>query len=128
MPDKFTVLCDSVHYQTVTERAVSGARTKGDALLVGGILCIPFDNYLAGADNVLVCGADMVEVYATANSSQLAASNFTLNAKVYWDDTAKKITMTSSGNTVCGRALEAKDLSGGVTLGNTLRIWLFPNP
>lgn len=126
--DKFQLICDSNHFRTVKQVAAGAARTKGTPELVGGILTFPFDSYASGADHLLIYQADVVEVTASAASAELAAVNFnTLLGKLYWDDTAKKITTVSSGNTLCGRVLETKDLSGGVAAGATLRLELNPN-
>ena len=43
-------------------------------------------------------------------------SSFSQGAKVYWDDTAKQVTSTASGNTLIGHALAAGAASATVRL------------
>ena len=127
MAQKHTIVSPIGTYSTVKQIAAGSARTKGNPELLGGILVIAFDSYDAGADHLLIYKAAQVEVRAGAANAEIAAVNFTLLQKVYWDDAAKKVTNVSVGNTLIGRALEAKDLTGGVAAGDTLLFELDPS-
>lgn len=124
---KHAVVSPTGTFCTVKQLAAGSARTKGNPELVGGVLVHPFDAYAAGADQVLVYKAQQVLVTASGANADLASVNFTLLQKVYWDDTAKKVTNVLTGNTLIGRALEAKDYSSGVASGATLLIELDPS-
>jgi predicted RecA/RadA family phage recombinase len=58
------------------------------------------------------------------NIKKKAATAITAGAKVYWDDTAKEITPTASGNKLVGAALEAAatdDATANVLLDGAVR-------
>ncbi len=114
-------------YCTVKKMAEAGAKVKGTPQLLSGKVVFPFDSYADGADHLYVYKVERAEVTAAADDSNIAAENFGVFDKVYWDNGAGKFTKTAGGNTLCGRVLEAKDLSGGVLEGNTLFIEFSPD-
>ncbi|MBK68019.1 MAG: hypothetical protein CMP22_07820 [Rickettsiales bacterium] len=78
--------------------APSGGVVSGTPVLIGTILCVP----VTSADEGDVFAADVVGVYEIAK----ATGALTEGAKVYWDNSAKKVTATASGNTLVGVAVE----------------------
>lgn len=128
MAAKHAVVSPIGTYSTVKQMAAGSGRTKGNPELVGGILVIAFDTYAAGVDHLLIYKAAQVEVTASGANAEIASVNFnTLLGKVYWDDSAKKVTNVSTSNTLIGRALVTADYSGGVAAGATLLIELDPS-
>lgn len=72
--------------------------TSGAGALVGSLFGIATTTALSGAKVVLkTCG-----VFTLAKNS---AEAWTVGAKIYWDNTNKVCTTTSSGNTLIGVAL-----------------------
>lgn len=124
MADKMELIGSTESYLTIKQLAHGAARVKGTPELVAGLLVLPFDDYAIGDDQLLIYQAERVEVTASADSSELAAVNFALGDKVFWDASASKITNVAAGNRCVGRALEAQDYSGGVVAGDTLIITL----
>jgi hypothetical protein len=114
-------------YSTAKVLAEAGARVKGTPQLLNGKVVFPFDDYADGADKLYVFKAERAEVTAQAANSQIASENFSRFDKIYWDNGAGKFTKTAGANTLCGRALESKDLSGGVGVGATLLIEFSPD-
>lgn len=96
-------------------------------LLVSSKLVVPLATAATGVSTRFLYKAEKLLVTAPADSAGIAAVNFVLLAKVYWDDTAKKFTNVSTSNTLVGRTLEAKDYSGGVVSGNQLVIEFNPD-
>lgn len=127
MSVSMAVVSPTGSYQTITDAAASGARTKGDPELFASLLVIPFDSYEDADDHVLIYKADQVRSTASAASTDIAAVNFTEGQIIYWDNAVGKITNVATGNTPCGRSLEKRDYSGGVSKGDTLDFELDPN-
>ena len=74
---------------------------SGAGALVGSIFGIAHDAALSGGAVVL----GLVGVYSiTALNTDVA----TVGAKAYWDNTNKRITITSAGNTYVGVFIKAK--------------------
>ena len=120
---KFSLVSGVGHYKTLAI-AGSQAKNKGEPELIQSVLVFPFDTYTAIERQAFVYEADQVEVRAQSDNAQIAAVNFAALQKVYWDAVAAKVTNVAGGNTLIGRALEARDYSGGVVAGNTLLIEL----
>lgn len=74
---------------------------SGAGFLVGALFAVATADALAGAE-VVGCAVGCFEL--TANTTDVIAQG----AKVYWDDTNKRVTGTASGNTLIGCALVAK--------------------
>jgi predicted RecA/RadA family phage recombinase len=72
---------------------------SGVALLIGTLLGVSVTSGVIG--DVVVFNVE--GVYTLPKD----ASVITLGAALYWDDTAKKVTVTASGNTLIGKAWEA---------------------
>jgi uncharacterized protein DUF2190 len=124
---KMSLAAGAGHYQTVAQ-APGANKTKGAPELVGGVLCFPFEDYATSSPKILfVFKSEKVTVEAQAANADVAAVNFTLLQKVYWDAGASKVTNVSAGNTLIGRCLEAKDLSIGVAAGDQVLIELNPD-
>lgn len=91
-------------------------------------------NAITGAPKFMLLGSKCVFVPANAGASDSAAyvvealikgvakatgESWTINAALYWDNTAGKFTTTSSGNTLAGYAASAKgsaDTTGDIHL------------
>lgn len=59
---------------------------------------IPLNESDADADNAYVTEARI------ADADKATGEAWTMGAKLYWDDTAKKFTTTATANTLCGYA------------------------
>ena len=84
------------------------AWTNGTGSAVVSGQCVPLTAYVGIAvDNIAAAASGVLNtsgVYTLAKEPSLAISQ---NAKVYWDATNSRITTTSSGNTLAGRAAAA---------------------
>lgn len=96
-------VCDGDRFDVVA----SGTVAPGDPLLIGDILGIAVNGGVSG---------DTIS-YHVANvfSVPKATGAITQGAKLYWDDTAKNLTTTASGNTQVGWAFAAA-ASGDATV------------
>jgi predicted RecA/RadA family phage recombinase len=74
--------------------------TSGGFLKSGLIVGVASSDALSGADVDVV----MVGVF---NLPKVSTDVFAVGAAVFWDDAAKLMTSTTSGNTKCGVAVEA---------------------
>lgn len=83
------------------------AVTSGAGVLVGAIFGV--------ANGAAAAGADVVLSVAGVFELPKAAEVVTVGAVIYWDDTAKNVTGTATGNTKIGVAVEAAG-SGDATL------------
>jgi len=73
---------------------------SGDGALIGAIFGVAAEDALSGADvDLVTCG-----IFTLPKTSALAIS---IGDKLYWDDTAKVVNKTSSGNTLIGVAVSA---------------------
>lgn len=84
----------------VLELTAPYAVSSGGGFLVGSIVAIA----QADADNAAAVVGVTRGVFTHAKTS---AQAWTVGAKIYWDDTNKVFTTTSSGNTLCGVAAAA---------------------
>lgn len=89
----------------------------GGGLLVGAIFGIAASAALSGAD---------VETSRTGifDVTALSTDTATVGAKLYWDNTNKRLTTTASGNTLVGAAAAAKangDTTARVLLDGVIR-------
>jgi predicted RecA/RadA family phage recombinase len=84
---------------------------SGDALLIGAIFGV------ANGDAIINQFVDLTTegVFTLPKASV----SITLGAKLYWDDTAKKLTTTAAGNLYVGAAVEA---AATVALTVTVRL------
>lgn len=92
------------------------AVAAGAGLLVGSLFAVA----TSAADNGAAVEGALTGVYDLA---KVSAQAWTAGAKIYWDDTAKNCTTTSSGNTLIGvAALAAANPSatGRVRLNGTV--------
>lgn len=74
--------------------------TGGQMAKVGAILGVASFDALSGADVVL-------ERRGTFKLAKTTGEAWTVGQKLYWDDTAKKVTTTATSNTLIGAAGEA---------------------
>jgi predicted RecA/RadA family phage recombinase len=90
--------------------APTGGVTSGTPLLIGSLLVVPLVTAAATVKfNGCTCGVFKV----TKADSQA----WTEGVKVYWDDTNKNFTTTSTANTLCGVAAAAVASTAGLTTG-----------
>ena len=94
----------------MTYPAPSGGVTAGTPLLIGNLLVIPQET---AAQTVSFSG------YVTGVHSVTKADSqaWTVGALIYWDDTAKNFTTTSTSNYRVGTAAEAVASTAGLTTG-----------
>jgi predicted RecA/RadA family phage recombinase len=93
--------------------APSGGVVSGTAYLIGAILIVAA---VSAAEGEAFAGATE-GVYTLPKTTGEA---WTQGAKLYWNDTTKKLTTTASGNTLVGVATAAAasaDTSGNCRLG-----------
>ena len=83
---------------------------SGDGLLVGAIFGVATHDALSGAE-VEAQLTGVVEIAKTASQA------WTAGAKVYWDNTAKRVTNVASGNTLIGAAVLAVGAGAEETVG-----------
>lgn len=83
---------------------------SGDGLLVGAIFGVATHDALAGAE-VETQLDGVVEI------AKAASQAWTAGAKVYWDNTAKRVTNIASGNTLIGVAVLAVGAGAEETIG-----------
>lgn len=85
-------------------------------LLIGSVFCIPTETVLSGKITAFIRGGQVSVPKATGEA-------WTAGVKVYWDDTAKKVTTTSTSNTLIGTAAAVAGSSattGPVLLNGTV--------
>lgn len=80
------------------------AVASGAGMLVGGIFAVA----LAAASNGANVQAQRGGVWTLP---KLQADDVSVGAKLYWDNTNKRLTLTSSGNTLVGAAIAAAGTS-----------------
>ncbi|MDY6981159.1 MAG: DUF2190 family protein [Pseudomonadota bacterium] len=94
---------------TAFKDAHSGATTAKTPLLINSILVIPLNDADADEDNVFVYECPRVKV------DKAGSQAWTPLTKIYWDDTAKNFTTTSTDNTLAG--VVAEDAASADTEG-----------
>ena len=93
------------------------AVASGDGMRVGSIFAVA----LAAASNGANVQAQRVGVWTLP---KLTSDDVTAGSKLYWDNTNKRLTLTSSGNTLVGAATAAAGTSAttvSVLLDGTVR-------
>lgn len=84
----------------LTLPAPTGGTTSGTGVLVGSIFGIASSTVDAGDDVA-------VNVTGVWEHAKTSAQAWTVGAAIYWDDTNKVFTTSSSGNTLVGKATVA---------------------
>jgi len=84
----------------ITVPAPAGGVLSSGGVLVGSIFGIASHDAAENAD----VSIEVTGVYAMPKTSALAIA---IGDKVYWDNTAKEVNKTSSGNTLIGVAVSA---------------------
>jgi predicted RecA/RadA family phage recombinase len=90
-----------------------GTLSSGAGVLVGFIFGIVQIDVTSGQDMP-------VAVRGVWSINKLSTDAFAEGAKVYWDDTNKRVTATSSSNTYIGRACTQGGVISGSTVVNVL--------
>lgn len=85
-------------------------RSSGEGALIGGIFGVVQDDVLSGADGVFV-------TRGVFDLTKVGSQAWTVGVAVYWDDTNKRCTTSSSGNTLIGYATKAVGSGAGETTG-----------
>lgn len=102
---------------SLTLTAPSGGVTASVPLLIGALLIVPHNTAAQGEP----FEGERVGVHTLPKATSQA---WTEGAKLYWDNTAKNITTTASGNTLVGVASAAagsSDTTGVVLLDGVVR-------
>lgn len=89
---------------------------SGDGALIGAIFGVASTTELIGAD----CSFVRIGVFTLAKATGQA---WAVGVKLYWDNTAKNVTTTSSANTLIGAAAAAAlsaDATGNVLLSGQI--------
>lgn len=79
--------------------AATGATTAKTPFLQNGNVFIPINSADAGVASNHVYQSEV------SDAPKTTAEAWAVGAAIYWNDTTKKFTTTSSGNTACGFAL-----------------------
>lgn len=97
--------------------SLSSSGAAGTGVLVGSLFVIAADAWDAAVSTDPTACYTMGEFLVT----KLSTDNPTVGAKLYWDDTNKRLTTTASGNTLVGVCTEAPAASA-------TKVWvaLFP--
>lgn len=82
----------------IVEVAAPYALSSGDGALVGSLFGVATTDAASGAA-VNLCTEGVHDL------KKVSAQAWTIGAKVYWDDSAKNVTTTSTSNTLIGVAL-----------------------
>lgn len=90
--------------------AHSAACTAHEPIVINSRVFIPQNTTLADVRNAFVHKS------LVSNAPKAAGAAWAIGDALYWDATAKAFTKTTSGNTLCGFAVEAK-LSADTTSG-----------
>lgn len=98
----------------VLDYTCTGDVTSGTPFLLGTKLAVPLSSGVSGD----VIGVKMTGVFQFTKATG-ASTNWAQGGAVYWDDSAKKVTGVSSGNTLIGYGVETAgtaDATGKVKL------------
>lgn len=103
--------------EVVTRTAPVGGVVSGTAYLIGSLLVVA---------TVTAAAGELFEglTHGVVTLPKATGEAWTEGAKVYWDNTAKKITTTASGNTLVGvadAAAASSDTTGNVRLDGVAR-------
>ncbi len=99
-------------YQTSTF-AHNAATTANTFYLINGLVLLALNTVDADEDNVFIRDADKVR------APKATSQAWTVGDKLYWDDTAKNWTTTSTNNTLSGYVAEPaanNDTEGKIVL------------
>jgi len=83
---------------------------SGDGLLVGAIFGVATHDALSGAEVE-------TQLAGVVDLAKVASQAWTAGAKVYWDNTARRVTNVASGNTLIGVAVLAVGSGAEETVG-----------
>lgn len=97
------------HGKSMDFTAPGGGVVAGVPLLIGALLVVPLVSAAAGA-RFAAATEGVFDLPAATHASTQA---WTEGQLLYWDDSAKKLTITSSGNTKKAIAAEAKVSTAG---------------
>jgi len=107
------------HGDTLDFTAPSGGVVSGSPVIIGGQLVVPAVTAAEGA----VFAAKTTGVFSLKAEGAVSGQAWAEGDTLYWDNTNKQFTKTSSGNTKRGHAVAAKltaDVVGSVKLIPTL--------
>jgi predicted RecA/RadA family phage recombinase len=99
----------SEKYRVMHVTVPSGGVVAGAMNLIESTVVVYFETKAAGLLVAAVNGCDKILLPKAAGSALAMAQG----SKVYFDNSAKNVTPTAGGNTLCGRVLEAA--SGAAT-------------
>ncbi|MFO0293804.1 MAG: DUF2190 family protein [Rhodospirillales bacterium] len=92
-----------------TRFAHSAATTRKVPVLINSRVWIPLESKGANEENEYIYEAEM------AGGVKATGEAWTPGGAIYWDNTNARFTTTLTGNTLCGRALEAAVAGATVT-------------
>lgn len=93
----------------ILDFTAAGNVTAGAGILIGTKLGIPLNSGVSGD----VIAVQMTGVWELPKDTG-ASTNFNVGGAVYWNDSSKKVTGVSSGNTLIGYAFETAGTSAAV--------------
>jgi predicted RecA/RadA family phage recombinase len=97
----------------VIDYTPGSAVTAGTCVLFGALIGFPERDIAASAKGSL-------RIRGVVEHDKADSQAWTAGAKLYWDDSAKNFTTTSSGNTLCATAYEAVASTAGLTRGKVI--------
>lgn len=92
-----------------TAFAHSAATTSKAPIVINSHVLIPLEDQDADARNTFVYEAEIADVAAETGVA------WAVGDALYWDATNSRLTKTSTSNTLCGHALEAKASADAVS-------------
>lgn len=110
--------CATSRIVTITHASASAA-TVGDILLANTRVLVAYDDLAADEAGEWIIQADELLV------PKVGSQAWTEGDVVYWDDTAKNFTKTTTSNTKCGFVLVAAgsaDTTGLIKLDNSINM------
>ena len=111
---KLRTKLESAKTLSFTNAATNATYSAGGMTVIGSTVGVVIENvgtsgqamsdtYPNGPDGVLVYEAEKVVLPKATGTGD----SFAVGTRIYYDAAAKNVTSTSTGNTLCGRALEA---------------------
>jgi len=94
------IIADSIQNARTLPLAHTGAVETGDIIVNNGNVLVAVGKAAANAKNAYVYMGKCI-------FPKVAGTAMSPGDKLYWDDTAKNVTKTVSGNTRCGMCVEA---------------------
>jgi hypothetical protein len=124
---KLRTKLESAKTLTFTNAATNATHAAGAMTVIGSTIGAVVENvgtasqavsdtYPNGPDGVLVYEAEKIVLPKATGTSD----SFAVGASIYYDAANKNITATSTGNTKCGRALEAAGASATEVLADLM--------